>query len=110
MALWREGFAHDRLCGTDRSLAWKCDGANNAHNWPWLGEAALLAAVRDDFPALIRPEDQDQILGHNFNTMMVAHTPPLLFDFDRLAALFASTMIPTQAGCRCSPAQIIGPE
>jgi hypothetical protein len=72
-------------------------GLGNAHNWAWLPEGELLAAIRDDFPSLIRPEDRAQIVGHSFNSMMVARTPALLFDFGRLAAAFASVMIPSQA-------------
>jgi hypothetical protein len=102
----------------DRPIRVEIGGWNNAHNWAWLGTAELLAAVRDDFAALIRPADHGRILGDSFNTLMVARKPSLLFDFDRLAALFASTMIPTQAVFNpglplfASPArpEIIGPE
>jgi hypothetical protein len=72
-------------------------GPMNIHTWAWVDEDDLLAAVRPDFESLLRPEDHDRILGDTFNTLMVARTPSLLFDFGKLSALFASQMIPTQA-------------
>jgi hypothetical protein len=81
----------------DRPIRIELGGQRNAHNWGWVGEANLLDAVRADFPSLLRPESRDGILGHSFNTMMIARSPPLLFDFDRLSALFSTVIIPTQA-------------
>ena len=81
----------------ERPIRIELGGQQNAHNWGWVDEADLLDAVRTDFPSLLRPESRDSILGHSFNTMMIARSPPLLFDFDQLSELFSSVIIPTQA-------------
>jgi hypothetical protein len=95
LKLEREKTTADALL--HRPVKVEIGGLNNAHNWAWLAEAELLAAVRADFATLLRLESRDRILGNSFNTMMAARSPPLLFDFDRLTVLFASVMIPTQA-------------
>jgi hypothetical protein len=77
-----------------------------------------LAAVRPDFEELLGPARRDRILANTFNTLMVARSPALLFDFHKLSTLFVTELIPTQAvfypkhPMLATPAHasIIGPE
>lgn len=101
-----------------RPLRVELGGLGNIHTFAWVDEGDLLAAVRPDFESLLRPEKRDRILGNSFNTLMVARTPSLLFDFGKLSALFAEQLIPTQAVFNAdhplfpTPARVkvIGPE
>ena len=80
-----------------RPLRVELGGRGNIHTWAWVDEGDLLSAVRPDFESLLRPEIRDRILGNTFNTLMVARSPSLLFDFGKLSSLFAEQIIPTQA-------------
>jgi hypothetical protein len=93
-------------------------GLGNIHTFAWVDEPHLLAAVRSDFESLLVPENRSRIVGNTFNTLMVSRSPAYLFDFVKLAGLFAIEMIPTQAvfypdnPLFPTPArvQVIGPE
>ncbi len=101
-----------------RPLRVELGGRGNIHTWAWVDEGDLLGAVRPDFESLLRPESRHRILGDTFNTLMVARSPSLLFDFGKLSALFAEQIIPTQVvfypdhPLFPTPArvQVIGPE
>lgn len=71
-------------------------GQGNIHTFAWVDEEDLLRAVRPDFESLLLPKSRERILGKSFNTLMVARSPSLLFDFNKLSSLFAAQIIPTQ--------------
>jgi hypothetical protein len=71
-------------------------GGVNVHARAWVDDASLRAAVREDFVTLLIPEERERRLGLTFNLLMSARDPRVLFDFEKLKALFAHEIIPTQ--------------
>ncbi len=67
-----------------------------AHARAWARHESIRAAVRDDLETLLIPTEREGTFALTFNLLMTARNPRLLFEFDRLRALFAKELIPSQ--------------
>ncbi len=73
---------------------------------------ALLGAVRDDISEFLAPAYKQQLIGNITGLFQACQAPERLFEFDRLARLFAHQIAPIQVLSRsdgaifCSPARL----
>lgn len=83
----------DRLFG--ETIGVECVSVDGASSRGYVSKGDLLAAMRDDLPEVLSDEARARAHDPEF-LLSVIYSPCLLFDFDRLAALFATQIAPTQ--------------
>jgi len=85
-------------------------GSNDgSYSRAYVDRSVLLQAVRDDIEKFISPKYADQVLGNITGLLQAIQAPDRLFEFDKLANVFATRIAPAQVWMRKGTAVFYSP-
>jgi hypothetical protein len=73
---------------------------DGSYSRAYVDRSDLLHAVRDDIGKFLNPQYADQVLGNITGLLQAIQSPDRLFEFDKLADLFATRIAPVQVWMR----------